>query len=1174
MKKLILLAAVCVSLCAVSNVFAQNVINGNYVDEISAGQDLNLTTHTTVVNDFYIEGSYSLTPTAWQEINGSYVNISTQALMTVGNISLNNSRMLIDNINNYSDGLYAYGASLFAGGFNLGNVNLNYNSLDLINLSSPCVAYGTIADLYDFQTIGDVNLIGNSASASNIENLYQIYGASLYMYAQPSTSVVSIFVGNNNVSVFNSTAQDITGVSFNVAANYDAKINNNWVDISQSDLSGPVLGVDGSFDYYYTYDNEIKSFAQVNDNLLVIKNSTNTASYAQVIGINIDSVNNITANNNQIDIGNFYIENDAELTGARINWAHLSAQSDYNSVKINALNVDGFFNITGVESYGGDWQMYENLGWQYGNFDTNHNALLIGNSHFNSADFFGVRNDVEGGTGNANNNSVIFNNSDAVMGQIQGVYVDACGYTQGIFTNQNLLSITNFGLDKAVGVRIYGGFDYSTYTITANQNLTEVSAAAGAMDYVYGVDIENYAGDIIANENKININSAAIDTVYNVQAEAAGYAVTANGNEINIYNAGQNDVLGQVITANIVNGSTVIANNNALTIKDAKTGGQLIAVSAGGDTASANFNRVNLENIDLDGNYSVTAGAALGVLEVLNYESQALNNTVSIKNISNGDLVALGAEVVTQNGLALADSNSVIIDGEFSNVAIDVVGAVAYSFNGNAQANNNAVIINSDISQAASIIGGEALGNIADAQVKAINNTVTVNAVIEANELIGGLVNNSGAGGQDGFTGNTLNAKSTGITLEHIAGFQNYNFTFVSDWAQLETKNALITADSSFDEDYITDASLNLDNVNISLKYDKNVSFAKGSILPLIEITNEGFIGNINNSNITVKQGALHLDQYQLYVDSDVNTLYAQLEESGLISESKILSEGVAAGIALAGQSADVSGMLNAADGNLQAFGAVFGGSSKYDTGSSVELNSLGFYAGLEKKFSFANAGVFVEYANGSYDTEFNAAKGDGKTSLIGAGLAFKKDINEKVYVEAQVKAGQLSNDYNTGLTDDNGVNAEFDYSSMYFGGLIGAGYKCQASDKIDIKGFGKFIVSNVSSGDADLTTGEKYEFDAIMSNRIKAGITAGYKINETIKPYAGAALDYEISGDVNAKVDGEKVESPTLNGATIDITLGIDFKAGDKLNFNLGADIFAGQRAGFIGSLKIKYQI
>ncbi|MCL2145392.1 MAG: autotransporter outer membrane beta-barrel domain-containing protein, partial [Endomicrobia bacterium] len=306
------------------------------------------------------------------------------------------------------------------------------------------------------------------------------------------------------------------------------------------------------------------------------------------------------------------------------------------------------------------------------------------------------------------------------------------------------------------------------------------------------------------------------------------------------------------------------------------------------------------------------------------------------------------------------------------------------------------------------------------------------------------------------------------------------------------------------------------------------------------------------------------------------NTLMAAVVNVNMNPQTKILSEGAAAGAILAGQGADninsalLSGLQ---EGKAEVIASIFGGSSKYDTGSSVEMNVFGITAGIAKKFNSTSAGIFAEYSDASFDTEYNGSTGDGKATATGVGVLVKRDMQEDIYIEGLVRAGQLSNDYKTKLDDGLGTTADFDYSTTYFGLSLGVGQILKINEKINIDAYGKYALTSVGRSDADLTTGEKYKIDPTISNKIKAGAKGEYKISETIKPYLSLAYDYELSGDVNAKIDGYEVEAPSLNGGTFSGGLGVSAKLAEKLTLDLSAQIYSGVRDGVTGNLQVKYQ-
>ena len=142
--------------------------------------------------------------------------------------------------------------------------------------------------------------------------------------------------------------------------------------------------------------------------------------------------------------------------------------------------------------------------------------------------------------------------------------------------------------------------------------------------------------------------------------------------------------------------------------------------------------------------------------------------------------------------------------------------------------------------------------------------------------------------------------------------------------------------------------------------------------------------------------------------------------------QSKALSEGFLAGMTLVNQGSDLAsgkGIVNAVQSagsgaGFSGFGAMSGGSLRFDTGSHVDLNSFALMAGLAKGGDVGAArltgGAFFEYGNGSYDT-YNAfssglVRGGGNSHYVGGGVIGHAEWASsgpgRFYAETVVRAG------------------------------------------------------------------------------------------------------------------------------------------------------------------------
>lgn len=178
---------------------------------------------------------------------------------------------------------------------------------------------------------------------------------------------------------------------------------------------------------------------------------------------------------------------------------------------------------------------------------------------------------------------------------------------------------------------------------------------------------------------------------------------------------------------------------------------------------------------------------------------------------------------------------------------------------------------------------------------------------------------------------------------------------------------------------------------------DPGVALQSGDRIYLLKTA--GLTGNaslVNSANVS--QGFSL--QYDLAMVQDANDIYATVSGSSVNPKTKSFLEGRLAGLALVTQGADIvagQGMSSAIaaaeqqEGRLTVFGTVSGGTSRYDTGSHIDLDGFGLMAGVSQKQDNLAGAVFVEGGWGSYDSHNNFAngsvKGDGDTHYYGVGL-------------------------------------------------------------------------------------------------------------------------------------------------------------------------------------------
>ena len=402
-----------------------------------------------------------------------------------------------------------------------------------------------------------------------------------------------------------------------------------------------------------------------------------------------------------------------------------------------------------------------------------------------------------------------------------------------------------------------------------------------------------------------------------------------------------------------------------------------------------------------------------------------------------------------------------------------------------------------------------------------------------------------------------------------------------------------------------TDVSGSACNVGLA----GGTSLASGSTLPLLEVDPDKTLtaNNLQRGNGIVQIGSTVAHDINADVNLDpttrrLNALTAQVSPGRATDQSKALPEGFLGGLALNLQGADLvagrgmdsavrasSGTDDAERHGFAGFGALSGGSLRYNTGSHLDMNSLSLLTGLAWGIDLApgrlTLGAFFEYGNGSYDTHnsfTNAASvdGDGNAYYLGGGILARMDfVNTgpgRFYAEASGRAGKTHNEYDSSdLRDAAGRKADYDSSSPYYGLHFGTGYVWNINDAATLDLYGKYFWTRQQGDSVGLSTGEHLSFDDINSSRLRFGGRFAYILNEHVAPYIGAAWEHEFDGKARARTNGFDIDAPNLRGNTGIGELGLSLtpSADLPLTVDLGVQGYTGKHEGVTGSLMVKWE-
>ncbi|MDR3299291.1 MAG: autotransporter outer membrane beta-barrel domain-containing protein [Candidatus Accumulibacter sp.] len=79
----------------------------------------------------------------------------------------------------------------------------------------------------------------------------------------------------------------------------------------------------------------------------------------------------------------------------------------------------------------------------------------------------------------------------------------------------------------------------------------------------------------------------------------------------------------------------------------------------------------------------------------------------------------------------------------------------------------------------------------------------------------------------------------------------------------------------------------------------------------------------------------------------------------------------------------------------------------------------------------------------------------------------------------------------------------------------------------------------------------------------------------KTLSAYAGVAYEHEFDGKAKARIDGDKIEAPKLNGDSGVFELGLTLNPANnkRLTLDLGIQGNTGKREGVTGSFRVNYR-
>ena len=561
------------------------------------------------------------------------------------------------------------------------------------------------------------------------------------------------------------------------------------------------------------------------------------------------------------------------------------------------------------------------------------------------------------------------------------------------------------------------------------------------------------------------------------------------------------------------------------------------------------------------------------------------NGSTVNSDIFGGMAMASGAQTAT----AKANNNNVTVSNG-STVNSDIFGGYANAYDGTQNteyATGNTVTIDSATVESGNTIAGGAvwIDNNDDTHI-ATGNTVTLtgNYTIDGTSLYGGYDEGNedfASGPNDNlFSGNTLNldARKVATTrVEKVANFETINIRA----GNINNGDTVLQTNGTILGNGKTGAEAKGTTVNlISIE---NPSLKAGDKLTLISDT-EGTLANDKEKQF-VQKGENFAVGYDAQIEKESGNVIASIEGNKLNPETKILNENRAASLAFINSGTDLLLDTDIGKGK-NIFGAIRGGHSRYETGSSVEIDGVNLITGFAHTQTGENGditgGAFIEAGWGDTATHNTLGgkrlKGNGNTHYYGAGILgryeWTRGAVKGLYADAAVRAGKLSSDYhNNDATNIKGQRVSYDIDSTYYAAHLGIGYQWDMTNALRLDTSAQYMWSHVDSENTTIL-GERYHLDAMDSHRTRVGVKLNYTAESQYTPYIGIAWEHEFDGKAKSSVEGYAIDEADLGGSSGIVTLGVDFKPSENSPLTLEAGVtgYVGQHEGVAGQFRMQY--
>ncbi|MFL1707548.1 autotransporter outer membrane beta-barrel domain-containing protein, partial [Campylobacter sp. MOP7] len=274
--------------------------------------------------------------------------------------------------------------------------------------------------------------------------------------------------------------------------------------------------------------------------------------------------------------------------------------------------------------------------------------------------------------------------------------------------------------------------------------------------------------------------------------------------------------------------------------------------------------------------------------------------------------------------------------------------------------------------------------------------------------------------------------------------------------------------------------------------------------------------------------------------------------------------------------SLDLASSMSLSTDSNGAFASTSASNTRLKSGSHVDLKSFNAAVGIAKEFEGNQAGAFVEFGGGKYDSfnDFDKidVRGDGKFKYIGLGIATKFSLPNSFYLNSSFKAGKIKSDYESDIPAL--TTAKYEATRSYYGMHLGLGKVVDINDISNIDIYSKVLFNKLGKKEVRVV-GDRILLKPAVSLSAKFGFRYNYTLNERFDLYTGASYEREFKGEAKGYnlTHNLDIDSPSIKGNTVAAEIGAKLNSTNNLTLDFNLQGMTGKKRGVNGGIGVQWR-